>query len=1139
MSQKLTPDSAQKGFAVGRGLLAAAETLNFSMGESRPDPYGSSSQQHGGLMGLGGVDSQDSQLAPRRVGNPLSNTMKLFASLGLSPNDLDALAQVPEENISVETLPHLIMQLKNRKAEASRHLTSDLLSQSLSPDPSYRGGRDEWRDVQGGRLDRSAASASQSRNSQADFGYSSTQDLSSRSYDMVDYGSGGSSRDRQYSELSTDRYRGLGTTSSSTSDDLFMQRRMGSPSQGKIQDFLGVMPHMFPHVCSLCDFDVHSSMEWTQHTTGMRHAENRRVLLQLYPDWDPQMPSGRMSDSLSLSSKSRSDGLLGAAPSSMRQRTSMNSGWGSTSSMSMSNKTSSYSVTPKIRSRVVVVKYDEKPKLSALFALASRFGAIREHLVLKNKAFLELTTHEEALAMTNHYQNKPATLHGREVKIYLSKELLVIEKNDRPDRENRNRDSGPVVFFSNLPRETEKKAELLTVARRFGTVVNHLFLNDQAFVQMSNSEDAEMLVKYYTIHPLTISRRTIHMNICTKYKTLTVIPGKGEQLKEEPEESGQKNSSSRTSSKSSSKPQRSSSSRAKESSSEKAQESKSKEGEEEVRAEAGSGDEGQGVVEAHDEEEEALGEDQVTEESVTAQPDQEAAMEFEDSAMEPEEEEENAHDGEDTEIPEEEAFEQEHQTEQPVEHEEDQKQEDNTELKETDGQDDVEQDEGAADDSIEQEVPEESDFPEDLDEFVTLDELAEEDEGERHDSRSRERASSGRSRESGGLRVVNVVGFKRSYGYLDEILALAKPFGKVVRHLVLHSRPEAFLEFSSEQEARSMVRFYNGNVIPSVCGKTVKIYHSMTYATIQSGKVVYIGHIPPFKSSDASFLKVAEPFGKVRRYYLNRSRCECFIEMERGEDAERFVESARLNPLKFEGKRLLVYISRKYKQLKHGHRPPTSEDKRPAKREHSEEREESQSSSSAKTSTMNEEEPPSKKAKEEKPSEEKALSVPQEEEVEEEDKEVEVKSEPCESVTEVNNEHTEEHNTDTTETQNVELKPPKVESDTDVPPTESSSVASSAGVSEKSQEPTEAPTPPTESVRKPESTIDALGPYEPNVPVGVEFVKMGYYCRVCFLFYSNEDTAKKVHCSSQAHYEKLKKHLEKEKAKAQNNREKN
>lgn len=41
--------------------------------------------------------------------------------------------------------------------------------------------------------------------------------------------------------------------------------------------------------------------------------------------------------------------------------------------------------------------------------------------------------------------------------------------------------------------------------------------------------------------------------------------------------------------------------------------------------------------------------------------------------------------------------------------------------------------------------------------------------------------------------MVNVVGFKRGYGYLDEILSLAKPFGKVVRHLVLHSRPEVIL----------------------------------------------------------------------------------------------------------------------------------------------------------------------------------------------------------------------------------------------------------------------------------------------------------------------------------------------------------
>ena len=36
-----------------------------------------------------------------------------------------------------------------------------------------------------------------------------------------------------------------------------------------------------------------------------------------------------------------------------------------------------------------------------------------------------------------------------------------------------------VVFFSNLPREEDKKMELLTIAGRFGTVEKHLFLNEE------------------------------------------------------------------------------------------------------------------------------------------------------------------------------------------------------------------------------------------------------------------------------------------------------------------------------------------------------------------------------------------------------------------------------------------------------------------------------------------------------------------------------------------------------------------------------------------------------------------------------------------------------------------------------------
>lgn len=52
---------------------------------------------------------------------------------------------------------------------------------------------------------------------------------------------------------------------------------------------------------------------------------------------------------------------------------------------------------------------------------------------------------------------------------------------DRPVREVKGQAS-KVVFFSNLPREDEKKKELLTIAERFGVVEKHLFLTDQVLV---------------------------------------------------------------------------------------------------------------------------------------------------------------------------------------------------------------------------------------------------------------------------------------------------------------------------------------------------------------------------------------------------------------------------------------------------------------------------------------------------------------------------------------------------------------------------------------------------------------------------------------------------------------------------------
>lgn len=268
MSQKpqALADGGQKHFVPGRGLLAAAETLNFSRNDQR------SNQQMGGLssgmgVGGGGMEGQDSQGPQRGAGSHIGNTMKLFASLGLSPSDLDALAEIPEEDISVETLPQILMQLKSRKGDAGERRAAS----SMSSEAAYRGGRDSWGDMHAGRIAGPSLGQSSARGqSSADFGFNSLQDAPSRGYGFSFGGGGGSGRERLFSKLSHhDSYSGLGGGGPPTSDPVFMQRRMGSPSNGKIQDFLGAVPSMFPYVCSLCDFDVHSTMVSTSASSSL------------------------------------------------------------------------------------------------------------------------------------------------------------------------------------------------------------------------------------------------------------------------------------------------------------------------------------------------------------------------------------------------------------------------------------------------------------------------------------------------------------------------------------------------------------------------------------------------------------------------------------------------------------------------------------------------------------------------------------------------------------------------------------------------------------------------------------------------------------------------------------------------------
>ncbi|KAI1888355.1 hypothetical protein AGOR_G00184150 [Albula goreensis] len=56
-----------------------------------------------------------------------------------------------------------------------------------------------------------------------------------------------------------------------------------------------------------------------------------------------------------------------------------------------------------------------------------------------------------------------------------------------------------------------------------------------------------------------------------------------------------------------------------------------------------------------------------------------------------------------------------------------------------------------------------------------------------------------------------------------------------------------------------------------------------------------------------------------------------------------------------------------------------------------------------------------------------------------------------------------------------------------------------------------------------------MPPFSPNSPIGLEFVvpKTGFFCKLCSLFYGNEDAAKKTHCSSLKHYQNMEKYFQK------------
>lgn len=187
----------------------------------------------------------------------------ILASFGLSARDLDELSRYPEDKITPENLPQILLQLKRRRAEEGYGRDG----RSSTREPPYRVPRDDWEEKRHFRRD-SFDDRGPSLNPVVDYDHGSRSQESGY-YDRMDYEDdrlrdGERCRDESFYGETSHNYhkfdseydrmgRGPGPERS-----LFEKKR-GAPPNSNIEDFHGFLPKGYPHLCSICDMPVHSN----------------------------------------------------------------------------------------------------------------------------------------------------------------------------------------------------------------------------------------------------------------------------------------------------------------------------------------------------------------------------------------------------------------------------------------------------------------------------------------------------------------------------------------------------------------------------------------------------------------------------------------------------------------------------------------------------------------------------------------------------------------------------------------------------------------------------------------------------------------------------------------------------------------
>ncbi|KAM9510851.1 uncharacterized protein ACWYII_045555 isoform 3-T3 [Salvelinus alpinus] len=537
-SQEPPSHSTIPSYPSSSSRASAANESPYSFSLRQSDPYSSLSRSDPSSSSLSRSD----------------HILTLLSSCGLEPKDLSLLAEMPEELITVENLPRLLLEIRKKRAtqqppypamisyppaatsrpptatpppgrawEQGDQSRSQPLDYPLDPHHALPPSQllpteqaEPWQlDRHGNPMQYTRSRLEPVPVRVVDYHYGKETPRSYQTprstYSTAQGGSSNSWKPPNSSQPAVDyRYPPPPATNYRPRPDqdvpvvtIKMATSGNTPTKKAALDFHGEIPQTFPYSCSLCDITVLSEKFWFTHVNGTQHADGQLTLLQMYPEWDCQMQTARSGDD--HTDRPRVEEKTGG-PS----HRSINYLGKPSSSGSRKNVDTKTKVT-KGSGKVVCAKFTARSlNEDGLKDLIKPFGEVVKVIMFPALAFVELGSTDQAADIVTYYLSNPVMVKRGQVTFSVSSTFNFLQ-------------SSRVLSFSPVPPGKESaawKRELLAVAEGFGPVEHSLFLPTQAFVEMTNALDAQKLVGHHTSKHLKIDEIHIKVAFSSEYDTL-------------------------------------------------------------------------------------------------------------------------------------------------------------------------------------------------------------------------------------------------------------------------------------------------------------------------------------------------------------------------------------------------------------------------------------------------------------------------------------------------------------------------------------------------------------------------------------------------------------------------------------------